>query len=54
MKTTFKQLLIQQLKAIGKYDIEEDSETSLYVWDNEDLHGTHYNFDTEGNLTDIF
>ena len=51
---TFKQMLIEQLRAIGKYDIEEDGETSIYVWDNEDLHGTHYNFDTDGNLTDIF
>ena len=51
---TFKEMLIEQLENIGKYEIDEFSPNVLTVWDNEDCTVTKYEFDKKGNLKDIY
>ena len=51
---TFKEMFIEQLENIGKYQIDEFSPNTLTVWDNEDCTVTHYYFDKKGNLKDIY
>ena len=51
---TFKEMLIEQLENIGKYEIDEFSPNVLTVWDNEDCTVTRYEFDAKGNLKDIY
>ena len=51
---TFKEMLIEQLTNIGKYEIDEFRPNELTVWDREDCVCTHYAFDTKGNLEDIY
>ena len=51
---TFKEMLIEQLTNIGKYEIEELKPNVIAVWDNEDCTNTIYEFDTKGNLKDIY
>ena len=51
---TFKEMLIEQLENIGKYEIDEFSPNVITVWDNEDCTVTRYEFDTKGNLKDIY
>ena len=50
----FKEMLIQQLKAIGKYEIEELNKNTIRVYDTEDEVSTEYEFDNGGNLKDIY
>ena len=50
----FKEMLIQQLKAIGKYEIEELDKNIIRVYDTEDEVSTEYEFDNDGNLKDIY
>lgn len=54
---TFEQKFIDQLIAIGKYEIEiydkVDGEV-VWVWDKEDETSTTYKFDNNGNLVDIY
>lgn len=51
---TFKEMLIEQLKNIGKYEIDEFSPNVITVWDIEDHTATTYEFDKKGNLKDIY
>lgn len=50
----FKEMLINQLKAIGKYEIEELNNNTIKVYDTEDEMSTVYIFDNDGNLKDIY
>ena len=51
---TFKEMFIEQLENVGKYQIDELSPNTLTVWDNEDCTVTHFYFDVKGNLKDIY
>lgn len=50
----FKEMLIQQLKAIGKYEIEELNKNTVKVYDTEDEMSTIYIFNNNGDLKDIY
>ena len=51
----FREMLIAQLnRHNGRFEIEYESGNRLYVWDTEEEQGTHYLFDDEGNLEDIY
>ena len=52
---SFRGMLLAQLNRFsGRFEIEFESCNRLYVWDREEEKGTHYAFDDEGNLTDIY
>ena len=51
---TFKEMLIEQLNEIGKYEIDVFRPNILSVWDKEDHTLLHYEFDAKGNLKDIY
>jgi hypothetical protein len=47
-------LLVQLNRHNGRFEIEFESGNRLYVWDTQEEKGTHYLFDDEGNLEDIY
>ena len=54
---TFKDSMIEQFQAMGKYEIEihEQNDGELvYVWDTEDKTSQYFEFDNEGNLVDMY
>lgn len=52
---SFKEMLIAQLnRHNGRFEIEFESNNTLYVWDTEEKKGTYCVFNNEGNLEDIY
>lgn len=51
----FKEKFIEQLKKFGtRFEIENEKDNTIYVWDNDEQHATYYKFDNNGDLIDIY
>lgn len=51
----FREMLVNQFKALGeRYEIEENNEKVLAVWDTEDKKSLEFHFDENGNLKEIW